>query len=117
MRFMITFNHTDGVWDGLSPAQQEEHGKWLGEFVAQLRDQKGAELVFLGFPEQRKHVRMHDDRSVTVEDGPAIASSEQVGGYYIIEADSMDEALEWARKGRFMPGSNEVRAILSPPPT
>ena len=49
--------------------------------------------------------------ALEVLDGPAVAGPEQVGGYYIIEAESMEEAVEWARKGRFMRGSNEVREI------
>ena len=33
---------------------------------------------------------------------------------YIIEAESMEEAVVWAEKGRFMVGSNEIRQVLSP---
>lgn len=34
---------------------------------------------------------------IVVSDGPFAASNEQVGGYYIIEAPSFDEALDVAR--------------------
>ena len=44
--------------------------------------------------------------------GSTTVSQEQPGGYYIIEAETVDEAVEWAKKGRFIPGSNEVRQIL-----
>lgn len=115
MKFMITFNHVDGVWDALSEEEKEEHGKWLSRFSAELESEKGASLVFLGFPEQRKTVRMHEDGAVRVHDGPYLDGNEQIGGYYIIDAESMDEAVEWAKKGRFMTGSNEVRPILSLP--
>jgi hypothetical protein len=54
---------------------------------------------------------MHDDRRIEVTDGPYRPSPEQPGGFYIIEADSMEEAVDWAKKGRFMVGSNEVREI------
>jgi hypothetical protein len=115
VKFMITFNHIDGVWDGLSAEQQEQHGKWLSAFVAELKAEKDASLVFLGFPEQRKTVRMAEAGTVDVHDGPYLEANEQIGGYYIIDADSMDEAVEWAKKGRFMTGSNEVRPICLPP--
>ena len=42
-----------------------------------------------------------------------MSGPEQVGGYYIIEADTLDEAVEWARRGRWLVGSNEVRQIFS----
>lgn len=115
MQFMITFNHIDGEWDRLTPEQREEHGKALERFVAELEAEKGTRLVFLAPPEQRKTVRLHRDGSYEVTDGPYLASSENVGGYYIIEADSIDEAVEWGRRGRFLVGSNEVRQLFSAP--
>ena len=47
MRFMITFNHVEGEWERLSDAQRKEHGSWLADFIADLKEQKNAELVFL----------------------------------------------------------------------
>ncbi len=112
MQFMITFNHIDGAWDRLSAADREEHGKWLERFVEELRSEKNASLVFMAPPDQRKTVRKHESGDLEVVSGPAISSREQVGGYYIIDADSMDEAVEWAKKGRWLVGSNEVRQIF-----
>jgi len=112
MRFMITFNHIDGEWDRLSPADREQHQKWLDHFVEELRREKGAELVFFAPPEARKTVRKNRDGSIDVRDGPYLASTEQEGGYYIIDAESLDEAVEWARRGRWLVGSNEVREIF-----
>jgi len=48
-----------------------------------------------------------------VTDGPFAETKEQLGGYYIVEADSIDEAIEHAEKipsARF--GSIEVRPIM-----
>ena len=115
MQFMITFNHVEGVWERLAPEDRESHGRWLGRFIAELSDEKDARLVFLAPPDQRKTVRKHDNGVLEVTDGPAIAGPEQVGGYYIIEAESIEEAVAWAKKGRSLVGSNEVRQILSPP--
>ncbi len=112
MRFLITFNHIDGEWDRLAAEQQERHGTLLREFMAGLEAEKGAQLVFFQPVEQAKTVRMHPDGSIEVTDGPYREGAEQPGGYYIIEAESMDVAVEWARKGRFLLGSNEVREIV-----
>ena len=115
MRFMITFNHVDGVWERLSRQDREAHGEWLARFIAELSDEKDARLVFLAPVDQRKTVRRHENGKVEVTDGPAIPGPEQVGGYYIIDAESFEDAIAWAKKGRWLVGSNEVRQIFSPP--
>jgi hypothetical protein len=38
------------------------------------------------------------DADVLVTDGPFVESKEQIGGFYIVNADDLDAALAWARK-------------------
>jgi hypothetical protein len=48
-----------------------------------------------------------------VTDGPFIETKESLGGYYLVEAGSLDEAIEWAAKipsARF--GHIEVRPVV-----
>ena len=63
-------------------------------------------------------VRIRDGKTLTT-DGPFAETREQLGGFYIIEADHLDDAIAVAAKipaARF--GSVEVRPIWSmPPPT
>ena len=40
-------------------------------------------------------IRVKDGQTV-ISDGPFAETKEQMGGYYIIEAKDLDEALEWA---------------------
>ncbi len=48
-----------------------------------------------------------------VHDGPYADTREQLGGFYIIEAKSMDEAIDWAAKCPASQwGSIEVRQIF-----
>ena len=48
-----------------------------------------------------------------VHDGPYAETREQFGGFYIIEAKDMDEALDWARKCPAAQwGPVEVRALI-----
>ncbi|MEO0467557.1 MAG: YciI family protein [Pseudomonadota bacterium] len=51
--------------------------------------------------------------SGAVEDGPYADTREQLGGLYIIEAASLDDAVEWARKcpTHLHGGQVEVRPI------
>ena len=112
---MITFNHIDGVWDRLSAEDQQEHGRWLAQFVERLAAEKGSKLGFTAPPEQRRTGRKTEAGDLRVLEGPALPGPEQEGGYYIIEAETLDEAVEWARRGRWLVGSNEVRQIFSAP--
>jgi hypothetical protein len=57
-------------------------------------------------------VRVRDGETL-VTDGPFIETKESLGGYYLVEADSLDEAIEWAAKipsARF--GHIEVRPVV-----
>lgn len=48
--------------------------------------------------EQARSLRKQADGQVTVTDGPYIESKEHIGGFWILEATDMDEALAWGRK-------------------
>jgi hypothetical protein len=53
---------------------------------------------------------------VLVTDGPYTEAKEQPGGFWILEAADMDEALAWARKGAVAcRASGEVREMLFRP--
>jgi hypothetical protein len=48
-----------------------------------------------------------------VTDGPFIETKETLGGYYLVETDSLDEALDWAAKiPSARTGHIEVRPIV-----
>ena len=56
---------------------------------------------------------INDAGELKVYDGPYSETREQFGGFYIIEAAHMDEALEWARKCPAAPwGPGDVRALI-----
>lgn len=54
----------------------------------------------------------------TIHDGPFAETREQLGGFYLIEAADLDEAIGWARKLPLSPlggGSVEIRPCLDMP--
>ena len=60
-----------------------------------------------------RSLRCQPDGKVLVTDGPYTETKEHMGGFWILEAANMDEALAWARKGAIacdVPG--EVRELL-----
>ena len=58
-------------------------------------------------------VRVRDDQRQT-EDASFNNGGEQLGGYYMVECDNLDQAIEWAAK---IPGAQsgtiEVRPVLT----
>ena len=89
-----------------SPAQMEEmyakFNAWKEKFEQNIVDMGG---------------KLGDGKVVSAEnatDGPFVEAKEVVGGFMIVEAESIDEAVEVAREspGVAMPGSTvEVREI------
>src|SRR5258708_39968341 len=67
---------------------------------------------------EAKSLRSQPDGKVLMTDGPFLETKEHVGGFWILEAADMNEALAWARKavvaGR---GPGEVRAFFPTDPT
>ena len=59
-----------------------------------------------------KSVRVRDGETV-VTDGPFAETKEQLGGFYLVEAASEEEAIQWAAK---IPGSQvgtvEIRQLM-----
>lgn len=55
------------------------------------------------------------DGSTTVTDGPFAETKEQLGGFYIIEAEDLDQALELAKDVPIPVGSFEIRPIAFRP--
>lgn len=56
-------------------------------------------------------VRVRDQKAVIL-DGPYADTQEQLGGYYLIEAENLDQAIEWAKAcPAAKHGTIEVRPI------
>jgi hypothetical protein len=63
-------------------------------------------------PNAAKTVLFAEDGSQLVTDGPFAETKEQLGGFCLIDVDSLDEALAWAKKVPLLPDSKlEVRQV------
>ncbi len=98
MRFVLLIHSRE---DGNGSMSEEEiaemyrgHEAFGQELGSLGKIQGGAELQNAS---KGKLVR-HDGDQILTSDGPFIETKEQLGGFYIIEADDIDEALHWAAK-------------------
>jgi len=74
----------------------------------------GARLLAVGLsaPSDAKSLRVQPNGEVLITDGPYLEAKEHTGGFWILEAADMDEALAWARKAAIAGrGPGEVREI------
>lgn len=49
-------------------------------------------------PSRAKSLRARADGKVVITDGPYLEAKEHIGGFWVLEAANMDEALAWGRK-------------------
>lgn len=92
-------------------------GAWM-EYVGALN---ASGLVKSGNGLQPPHtsttVTVRDGKRL-VQDGPFADTREHLGGYFVIDAASLDVALDWAARAPCASdgGATEVRPVLPPPP-
>ncbi|HEV8076372.1 MAG TPA: YciI family protein [Candidatus Acidoferrum sp.] len=70
----------------------------------------------LSAPRSAKSLRAQPDGKVLITDGPYLETKEHIGGFWILEAANLDEALAWARKAVIACRAPvEVRGFLAMP--
>jgi hypothetical protein len=113
MRFMLTLIGPEGGWDDITPEQMADEMKnW--EVFGKQAVEAGAFIAGDGLQptSEGKTVRGGRDEERVVTDGPFAESKEQIGGFYLLECQDMDEALEWAKKVPIRGGAIEVRPVM-----
>jgi hypothetical protein len=113
MQYMLLIYGNQASWDDRSDEERGQMMQAYGDFTQELRD-SGTMIAgdALEPTQTATTVRVQNDETLTT-DGPFAETKEQLGGYYLIEADSLDEAIEWAAK---IPGARhgsvEVRPVM-----
>jgi hypothetical protein len=112
MQYMLLIYDNEKVWTQMSEAESK---KYMAEYFAFTEELKKAGKLVLGNALQPTHtattVRVRESKRLTT-DGPFAETKEQLGGFYLVEAKDLDEALALAAKipsSRL--GSIEVRPI------
>jgi hypothetical protein len=113
MRFLLTIYDVEGRFTAQSEEEMkaEMEAYWALDAEARAR---GAYIdsAPLHPAATARTLRLREGRRL-VSDGPFAETKERLGGYYLLDCASTEEALEWAAKvpaARF--GSVEVREVL-----
>jgi hypothetical protein len=94
------------------PGPTLERVQAMNAFNEEL-NRAGALLALDGLlpPSRGARVRFKPGERPTVTDGPFTEAKELIGGYWIIQARSKEEAVEWASRAPLADGTIEVRQI------
>ena len=113
MRYMLTIvGHESGMDDATPEEIRENMGRWQA-FTDEIRG-SGVFIAGEGLAPSAtaKTIHIDSDGEHTTTDGPFAETKEQLGGFYLIEVDGIDEALEWGKKIPATGGKVEVRAVM-----
>ena len=116
MQYMALIYADEGGWDALS---DDEHSAAYARYQSLAEDARAAGVMQggdeLGPTSDATTVRVRDGQT-SVVDGPYAEAKEVLGGYFIFECASIDEAVDWAaRIPAVEHGAVEVRPIHTDP--
>jgi hypothetical protein len=113
MKYLLTIYADETSWEGITPADTQATMEEYGAF-GQALTEAGAMLGGEGLQptSTATTIRVRDGERV-VSDGPFAETKEQLGGFYLIEAANLDEAIGWAERiPGARTGSVEVRPVM-----
>ncbi|MFI7062548.1 YciI family protein [Kribbella sp. NPDC050124] len=88
--------------DGSGPSTAAEIEAFMGRVIALEEEMDRAGVFVFGGalhgPDATTVVRGGAGQDLVTTDGPFVEVKEQIGGFYIIEAEDLDAALSWAAK-------------------
>jgi hypothetical protein len=116
MQYMLLIYSDEEAWASMP---EEERSGITREYFALTSELQAKGDYVAGAPLQPTSaattVRVRDGEQL-VTDGPFAETKEQLGGYYLVETESVDEALEWAAKiPAARHGTIEVRPVMEVP--
>jgi hypothetical protein len=113
MQYLLLIYNDEALLESLSEDERQAVHREYFQLTTDLRTQE----KLVGGDELRPvatatSVRVRNGDTV-VTDGPFAETKEALGGYYLVEADSLDEAIEWAaRIPAARSGTIEVRPTV-----
>jgi hypothetical protein len=108
MQYVALIFGEEGRWQELSAEERERE---MGEYMALSEESVTVGGHELDSVATATTVRVRGDETV-VTDGPFVESKEALGGYYVFECDSIDDACRWASKiPAARHGAIEVRPV------
>jgi hypothetical protein len=112
VKYLLTLWGVESAWSDLAPAAAKAD---LARWDAFGREASDAGVLASGEglqPTQTATTLRVRDGEHLVTDGPFAETTEQLGGYYLLDCRDLDEAISWAKKIPSQNGSIEIRPVL-----
>ena len=112
MQYLLLIYHTESEWEKLDPTQQasvyDEYRELIQQLAADGKYVAGDELK----PTTTATTVRVRDGSQSITDGPFAETKEQLGGYFLVNASDLDEAIAIAAQiPSARDGSIEIRPV------
>ena len=116
MQYLLLIYDEEAKWKNMSPEQSgqmfKDYGEYTRSITASGNFKAGEALQPIS---TATTVRVRDGKTLTT-DGPFAETREQLGGFYLVEAKDLDEAIDLAaRIPSSRVGTIEVRPIMPTP--
>ena len=116
MQYMLLIYGSEERWAGASDDEREAVYAEYEDLSRRLQERGalvgGAELQ----PTSVATTIRPQSGETIVTDGPFVETKEALGGYFLIEVESLDEAIEWARQiPAARHGAVELRPVVMRP--
>jgi hypothetical protein len=113
MQYLLLIHDDEAQWGRFS---EEVRNAYMQEYFAYTNDLRSSGAFVTASQLQpsatARTVEVRDGETLTT-DGPFAETKEQLGGFYLIDVDSEDEAIEWAaRIPSARSGKIEVRPLV-----
>jgi hypothetical protein len=113
MQFMLALIAEERPWEEITPDEVKKNLADMGQFNAELTE-AGAMVFGAGLQERATGTTIHyGDGEPLVTDGPFAETKEQLSGFWVIDVESLDEALAWAKKIPFTSNHVEIRPMVT----
>jgi hypothetical protein len=113
MQFMLALIADERSWEDVTPDEVRKNLAEMGQFNAELTE-AGAFVTAAGLQERATGTTVHyGDGEPLVTDGPFAETKEQLSGFWVIDVESLDEALAWAKKIPFTSNHVEIRPMVT----
>jgi hypothetical protein len=111
MKFVLLIHGTDDAYTALTPAETEKMYAGHHAFMNAVKE-AGVGMPYsseLAPPPAARLVK-HVGDQLLITDGPFSEAKEQLGGFYVIDVPTVEDAVGWARQIPTLPGDTiEVR--------
>jgi hypothetical protein len=113
MQFMLALIAEERPWEEITPDEVKKNLAEMGQFNAELTE-AGAMVTGAGLQERATGTVVHyGEGEPLVTDGPFAETKEQLSGFWIIDVESLDEALAWAKKVPLNDAHVEIRPMVT----